>query len=116
MPVEQPLPNDSQIMKAWEAYKATDDYANTRRWALHEAHVDGQLWAAFMVGWTARNTSPEEALLAQIRNECCVDENGDPVGAQPENGWENGYAAGVRHVYRILNDAVIPHMDKDTSA
>jgi hypothetical protein len=45
---------------AWEAYKLTDEYANTRRWALHEQHVDGSLWAAFVVGWTTfqRLTSP----------------------------------------------------------
>lgn len=30
---------------------ATDSFANARRWALHDEHVDGSLWAAFMAGW-----------------------------------------------------------------
>ena len=33
---------------------------------------------------------------------CNMDEHGDPVGAQPESEWEKGYAAGLRHVYRVL--------------
>ena len=33
---------------------------------------------------------------------CNMDANGDPVGAKPENDWEKGYAAGLRHVYRVL--------------
>lgn len=38
---------------AWELYRATDAYANTRNWALKEAHVDGSLWAAFIAGYAA---------------------------------------------------------------
>ena len=33
---------------------------------------------------------------------CNMDADGDPVGAQPETDWEKGYAAGLRHVYRVL--------------
>ncbi len=31
-----------------------------------------------------------------------VDENGDPIGAQPETPWEKGYCAGLRFAYRVL--------------
>lgn len=31
--VMQALPKDSPIMKAWEAYKATTYFANSKRWA-----------------------------------------------------------------------------------
>lgn len=47
------VPDDAPVMKAWNTYTATDNYANTRMWAAHDAHVDGSLWAAFLQGWTA---------------------------------------------------------------
>lgn len=31
-----------------------------------------------------------------------LDANGDPVGAQPQDGWEKGYCAGLRFAYRTL--------------
>lgn len=49
-----------------------------------------------------------EDLLALIRKECAVDDNGDPVGAQPEQGWETGYCAGVRTVYRLIKQRAAP--------
>jgi hypothetical protein len=51
MNVMAPVPPDSPLMIAWELYSATEAYANTRRWALHDQHVDGSLWAAFHEGW-----------------------------------------------------------------
>lgn len=45
------LPKDHPLIRAWEAYKATDEYANTRKWAAHDEHVDGSLWASFMAGF-----------------------------------------------------------------
>jgi hypothetical protein len=53
MSAESPVPSDHPLMKAWTAYKATEDYANSRRWAAHDEHRDGSLWAAFMEGWNA---------------------------------------------------------------
>ena len=69
-------PPDSLLMKAWEAYQATDDFKNSYNWAtaaikyavlpvpsdptanrFTEEHyrqfVQGSLWAAFMQGWQA---------------------------------------------------------------
>lgn len=48
-----PVKPDAPVMKAWNNYKAGDDFQNTRRWALHESHVDGSLWAAFYAGYFA---------------------------------------------------------------
>lgn len=56
-----PVPKDHPLMRAWEAYRQTEDYANTKGWALHEPHVDGSLWAAFERGWRAANGALEEA-------------------------------------------------------
>lgn len=49
---------------------------------------------------SARGDNAE--LLAIIRHNESVDENGDPVGAKPETKWEEGYAAGIRCLYRFL--------------
>lgn len=74
-----PCPADSDLMKAWEAYKATDDYANSYSWATQfipedgpaevervrasganyfgreqrMSAVQGSLWTAFMTGFAA---------------------------------------------------------------
>jgi hypothetical protein len=62
MPTESPMPKDHPLMKAWEQYKVTDDYTNTRKWAHHAEHVDGSLWAAFSQGWfLAENESRPNA-------------------------------------------------------
>lgn len=79
-----PLPKDHPMMVAWEAHKATEDYANSLHWALRvmpmlqagapEAvtkadvcglmpleqrtrHVEGSMWAAFLAGWDAANSA-----------------------------------------------------------
>lgn len=66
MSVQIPVSTDSPIWKAWEAYKGTDDYVNTRRWALNDAHVDGSLWAAFERGFRTTNVEAVRALLALV--------------------------------------------------
>ena len=47
---------------------------------------------------------PEAALMTDVLRVIFwnTDENGDPVGAQPETQWEQGYAAGIRYVYRVM--------------
>ena len=73
------IDKDSDLAIAWDAYKASDSFQNSRKWALHIApivqsgdpdaelkracelmpfeqrkrHVEGSLWAAFMAGWNA---------------------------------------------------------------
>lgn len=74
-----PCPPDSELMIAWEAYKATAEYANSYSWATRHIPEDdpeeiervrrdglnpwthqmklqaaeGSLWAMFSAGWTA---------------------------------------------------------------
>lgn len=57
MPVEQQLPKDHPLIVAFEAYKQTDEYQNTKLWAKEPKHVDGSLWAAFMNGYNAKKTA-----------------------------------------------------------
>ena len=43
------------------------------------------------------------AVLALLRHELQLDENGDSnCGVQPLPGWETGYCAGLRTAYRAL--------------
>lgn len=51
--IQYQVPSDHPLMVAWETYKVSDHYRNSRRWALHDDHVDGSLWAAFEQGWAA---------------------------------------------------------------
>ena len=48
-----PVPKDHPVMKAWEEYKATEEYANAKKWTRFEEHVEGSLWAAFVEGFKA---------------------------------------------------------------
>ena len=42
------------MLKAWAEWKLSEDYHNSRKWALLDEHVDGSLWAAFTQGWALR--------------------------------------------------------------
>ena len=56
-----PVPADDPRTIAWEAYKETDEYANSVKWALCRTHVhertekyvEVSLWAAFIEGFAA---------------------------------------------------------------
>jgi len=71
-----PCPPDHPLMIAWEKYKASEDYANSYKWATaaieyvvlpeptdpsanrftedhYRRFVEGSLWAAFMAGFNA---------------------------------------------------------------
>ena len=56
-----------------------------------------------------------EKFMAQMRKNYSIDKNGDPVGAEPDVGWETGYAAGIRCFYRTLRDiyAAAPKEQKE---
>ena len=54
MPVMAAVPEDHPLMVAWNAYKATDDFAGNMRWAARDSeYLDGCLWGAFMAGFSA---------------------------------------------------------------
>lgn len=72
-----PVDTESPLWKAWAKYTTTDDYANTKRWAVHEQHTEGSLWAAFEHGFhagrpagTDETPTPDEITeLRAIRDE-----------------------------------------------
>jgi hypothetical protein len=74
-----PCPPDSDLMKAWNAYQETEDFKNSKHWAMviapfvqvgseaektrmyeimsleqRERHVQGSLWACFVAGYKSR--------------------------------------------------------------
>ena len=51
--IMQQISEDAPVMKAWKAHKATDEYANSLRWATDPAHAEGSLWALFYAGYFA---------------------------------------------------------------
>jgi len=51
-----PVPDeDHPLIIAWNAYQASDDFDNSRKWMMHpdRQHQLGSLWAVFMAGWLA---------------------------------------------------------------
>lgn len=46
----------SPLMVAWEQFKQSESFANSRKWASHDEHLDGSMWNCFMVGF---NTGTE---------------------------------------------------------
>lgn len=62
--VMAPVPNDHPLMTAWKAYKSSDDYRNSFKWAAEAQHREGSMWAAFSAGFLAISptvTVPQDA-------------------------------------------------------
>jgi hypothetical protein len=53
MTVMAQVPDKHPLKQAWDAYQNTDDFANTKKWARDPEHLQGSLWAIFLMGWTA---------------------------------------------------------------
>jgi hypothetical protein len=71
-----PVAKDDPLMIAWEQYKATPEYINTRKWALYIEHVDGSLWAAFMEGWKERALRENSATQVLVVGDKAMAEEG----------------------------------------
>ena len=54
MGTNQKLDDNDPRVVAFAKYKKTDEYTNTRKWALKEDSVDGSLWAAFVEGYNRK--------------------------------------------------------------
>lgn len=61
---------NSSIMKAWQEYSHSEEYANTKRWAVDPKHVNGSLWAAFEKGWSI--SKPEIIVAAAVYHGCVI--------------------------------------------
>jgi hypothetical protein len=56
-----PVKDDAPLKIAYDKWKASEEYANTKKWAAHEQHLEGSLWGAFMAGFLAATpTTPKQ--------------------------------------------------------
>lgn len=53
MSTSAPMAKDDPIILAWKKYKESAEFTNTYHWGLHEGHLEGSLWAAFLAGYRA---------------------------------------------------------------
>ena len=60
MSTEAPLPKNHPALAAWDAYKASPDFANSFNWADHEQYREGSMWAAFWQGYVAALASLDQ--------------------------------------------------------
>ena len=58
-----------EVLKAWEVYKNTDAFTNTKKWASspNPDHLDGSLWAAWYAGYKTGGSSLELRLREYVR-------------------------------------------------
>lgn len=103
----RPLSKDDPRMKAWDAYKATADYRNTRTWAQQEGHVDGSLWAAFLEGWEAAtaSTAPSAGAAAGDGGGTSMLE-GDAFNRRLERLYDDAFERGLKEFGYGLRDAL----------
>lgn len=82
MSVSAPLPKGHPALLAWEEHKRTEEYENSKRWALTPEHVEGSLWALFYAGWNAAR--------AEARSDAAVAAGGrnlrDPLTPDQQGG------------------------------
>lgn len=48
-----PCDPNSPLMVAWEQFRKSESFANSRKWAAYPEHVEGSLWNLFMTGFQA---------------------------------------------------------------
>lgn len=53
MPESEAVSADDPRMIAWAQYKHSNEYENSKRWAVFPQHVEGSMWAAFIAGFEA---------------------------------------------------------------
>jgi len=53
MGTQTEIPIGHPMRDAWEAYKETEEFKNSQRWANIPEFIDGSLWTAFRAGYEA---------------------------------------------------------------
>jgi hypothetical protein len=63
------MPLTHPLRAAWEAYKLTDEYKNTRKWAAHPDHLEGSLWGVWLAAFNAA-TERAASLHESVQTHC----------------------------------------------
>jgi hypothetical protein len=61
---QQMADRESPLVISWEAFKKSESYENSKKWAAYPEHLEGSLWALFSTGFMA---------AAQFERARCVD-------------------------------------------
>jgi cation transport regulator ChaB len=56
------MPLTHPLRAAWEQYKKTGEFLNTRTWAADPTHLEGSLWAVWLAAF---NSATERAAALQ---------------------------------------------------
>lgn len=94
MAIQEPVSEDDPRMIAWESYKKTADFTNSRRWAITSKqtveypNLDGSLWAVFIEGFQAGQDAYTREPIPMILNcpKCGMQHIDAP---EPDSGWDN---------------------------
>lgn len=80
-----PVDQNSDLWKAWERWRTSDDGANSLRHCVNPQHARGSLWAAFMAGWVRSNSA---AVVKERPRMTPLGLWHDAVGDEPDRGLE----------------------------
>ena len=99
-PIGEPKPehphnalSDALALMRWHQ-KATPDYANSLKWAAHDEHRVGSMWAAFLQGWTL--ATERAASLHESVNPASDEERGNSVPGAGAMGAVIEYRDAIR--------------------
>jgi hypothetical protein len=87
MSAARPCSPDEPVMIAWNAYRVTEDYANTKRWATDPRHCDGSLWAAFDRGFNTATTLSGTVDLVALLTDTAEGMNELANGLEEDGGY-----------------------------
>lgn len=99
MSASQEMPLTHPLRAAWEQYKLSDDYTNTRKWAEHANHVDGSLWAVWLAAYHA--ATERAASLHESVNPASDEERANNVPGAGAMGAVIQYRDLIRGTERI---------------
>jgi hypothetical protein len=74
------MPLTHPLRAAWEQYKLTDEFNNTRKWAAEPMHLEGSLWAVWLAAFTAA-TERAASLHESIDPACSHEREHNAPGA-----------------------------------
>ena len=90
---QQAVAQDDPLMIAWKAYQQTDAFANSKKWAAHEQHLLGSLWAIFEAGFRAGDSEATNRAtrIVQLAREDRIDRDWRSVINRISSGNETVY-------------------------
>ena len=89
MPTQTPVPDDHPMMRAWRAYQASQEFANSFKWAALDEHRIGSMWAAFCAGYESAKILLNSELDSATFITAMLPNRGRMEGQTPMPGDDN---------------------------